>query len=211
MALPDFVIDRLRAPRGVLAPVTGLLLEGVQAPAVFAALGALHLRPGARVVELGYGGGLSLALMLRSVGANGQVFTIEPSPELQTIARRLFIVARMQGRLRLERGHVEALPLGTGIFDGALSLSTLAGCSDLDKAMTELARVLRIGGRLALTLPDPARVKQGGFAARGVRLIDPERFVDKLEGWGFDLLERRPLGELGTLVVGERRDEGQDD
>ena len=45
----------------------------------------------------------------------------------------------------------------------------------------------------------------------GAKISSADKDFCDLLGDFFDLLERRPLGELGTLVVGERRDEGQDD
>jgi len=75
--LPAFLLDQLSRPSGRLAPVTALLLNSVNARTILAGVSALELRPGQRVVEVGFGGGLSLPFLLRAIGQHGQVFATD--------------------------------------------------------------------------------------------------------------------------------------
>jgi arsenite methyltransferase len=208
---PDFLLDQLSRPRGRLAPLTGLLLNTVNARMILAGISALELRPGQRVLEVGFGGGLSLPLLLRAVGERGQVFATELSAPLLARARRWLLIPRLQGRLRLEAAAVEALPLGDGSFDAALSLNTIPFWTDVDVGMRELARILAPGGRLVLGVPDPDGTMRLGFAARGFRIVIPDRLAARFERYGLELLELRRSSEGGALLVGRRLDDGSAD
>jgi arsenite methyltransferase len=205
--LPGFVLDQLSRPSGRLAPVTALLLNGANLRTILAGVSALELRPGQRVVEVGFGGGLSLPLLLRAIGEHGQVFATELSKEMLGRARRRFIIQRLQGRLRIEHAFVESLPLGDGSFDAALSLNTIPFWVDVDQGMRELARVLAVGGRLVLGVPDIDELRRAGFGPKGFRLVVPERLGERFRRYGLELLEIRRTADRTALLIGRRIDD----
>ncbi len=204
MALPGFILDQLGNPHGWLAALTGMVLNHANAEPIRAAIEWLALQPGQRVVEVGFGGGYSLSLLVRAVGAEGQVFALELSPELLARARRRFIVPRMQGRLRIDRAPVEQLPLADASFDAALSMHTIFFWTDVDRGLDELARVLKPGGRLVLGLADPTMLAQAGFADHGHRVVVPERLAEHMPAHGFESIEIRRAGRDSVLVCATR-------
>ncbi len=212
MALPNFVLDQLHQPRGTLAPLTAAVLNTVHARTILAGISALELQSGQRAVEVGFGGGLSLPLLLRALGPKGQLYAIETSEEMLARARRRFIVQRLRGRLRIEGARVEKLPLGDASFDCALSLNRIPFWTDVDEGLHELARILVPGGRLVLGVPAPQRVRELGLATRGFRVVVPERLGERLCRYGLELLELRQTPDDNTLVVAARvEDAGCDD
>lgn len=211
MALPSFVLDQLSHPRGTLAPVTAMALNTLNARTIVAGISALELRPGQRAAEIGFRGGLSIPLLLRALGPEGQLFALETSEEMLSRARRRFIVQRLRGRLRLERAPVESLPLGDESFDAVMSLNTIMFWADVAEGLRELARVLVPGGRLVLGMPAAARVEALGLAAQGHRMVVPERLGEQLPRYGLELLELRQTPDDNTLVVAARLDEGCED
>jgi arsenite methyltransferase len=211
VALPSFLIDQLSRPKGKFAPITGLLLNGINARTILAGISALDLRPGQRVVEVGFGGGLSIPLLLRAVTERGHVFALETSDEMLARARRRFIVSRLQGRLRVEKAYVESLPLGDANYDAVMSLNTIAFWTDVEAGMRELARVLMPNGRLVLGIADPDEISRAGFAAHGHRIVVPEKLGDQLPDYGFEMLEIRRTAYKTALLVARRVDEGWTD
>lgn len=211
MALPSFVVDQLSEPRGSLALLTGAVLNTLHARTIVAGISALELQPGQRAAEIGFRGGLSIPLLLRALGPAGQLFALETSEEMLARARRRFIVPRLRGRLRIEHARVESLPLGDASFEGVLSLGTISFWTDVDEGLRELARVLAPGGRLVLGVPAPVRVRQLGLAARGYRVVVPERLGERLPRYGLELLELRQTPDDMTLVVATRLDDSSED
>lgn len=108
-------------------------------------LEALELPTGGRVVDVGCGTGLLLERLL--AGHSGaEAWGVDLSPEMLTQAR-----ARLGRRARLLLGDASALPLPDQCFDAAASSSALHHWSDPERALREIARVLRPGGQLVLT------------------------------------------------------------
>ncbi len=206
MPLPAFVLDQLGFPHGRLASLTGWFLNRVNRAAIHDAVALLELQPGQRVLEVGFGGGASLRLLLDAVGPTGEVFGTELSPELLTEARRRLIIPRLRGHLRLERAIVEKLPLPNASFDAVLSLHTIFFWLDVDRGFRELARVLVPGGRLVLGIGRPQELIELGFAQHGHRVVIPERLAAKLPEYGFDRVEiRESAGKQGSVLVLARK------
>lgn len=204
MPLPAFVLDQLGHPHGRLATLTGFLLNQGNGKAIREAIVTLDPRPGQRVLEVGFGGGYSLPLLLRGVGPTGHVFALELSDELLARARRRFIVPRLRGRLQVERAPVEHLPLADASFDAGLSMHTIFFWTDVERGLDELARVLRPGARLVLGLAEPEHLLAAGFAAHGHRVVVPEQLAEQLPAHGFERIDVCRAGRDSVLVSATR-------
>lgn len=108
-------------------------------------LGWLGLDDGDRVLDVASGAGFELALLagLRRLRAVG----VEPAPSALHLARR------RDPQALLAQGRIEQLPLADASFDKILCSETLEHVADDDAALRELWRVLRPGGRLAISVP----------------------------------------------------------
>ena len=108
-----------------------------------------------RVVEIGFGTGLNLPHYPAGVS---ELVAVEPNAGM--VHRSDVRVQAAAFPVRIVDGSAEALPLGDGEFDTAVSTFTLCSVTDPALALAELRRVLRPGGRLLLLehglAPDPA-------------------------------------------------------
>src|SRR4051812_8050083 len=135
-------------------------IEAVYATADVAAtraavLGALEPRTGERIVDLGCGPGYMTRELALAVGPGGYVHALDLSGPMLALARR-----RCQGlpAVELAAGDMTALALPDGAVDAAVALQSLAYVLDLARAIGEIARVLRPGGRAVVLDTDFASV-----------------------------------------------------
>jgi SAM-dependent methyltransferase len=130
-----------------------------------------------RVVEVGCGPGELSARIRDELGAS--VTAVDLSPRMVELARGRGVDARV--------GDVQALPFADGEFDGAVAAWMLYHVPDVDRAIGELARVLRPGGLLvAVTNHVDHLLELRALVGR------PERTVSPFSGEnGAALLERR--------------------
>jgi ubiquinone/menaquinone biosynthesis C-methylase UbiE len=122
-----------------------------------ATLGLLELSPNSRLLDVGFGGGLSLELAARrGVRHLGGVDPSEAAVErLRTRPSRW-----LKGvELSVMQGRVEALPFGDAEFAAVLSTNTIYFWPELEPALSELRRVLAPGGQLALGFSTNEKLK----------------------------------------------------
>jgi SAM-dependent methyltransferase len=170
-------------------------------PAYAAAVADLGLRAGQTVLDAGCGTGRALPHLRSAVGPGGTVLGVDLTPEMLATARR-------HGRHRhgwLVLADARRLPLGDGEVDAAFAAGLLPHLPDPEGGLTELARVTRPGGRLALFHPSG----RAALAARqGRRLREDDtlaranlRRLLERTGWRLD---RYDDGPDRFLAVGSR-------
>lgn len=129
---------------------------GATESAVAASLGCgvptavADLHEGETVLDLGSGGGADVLISARRVGPSGRAVGVDMTDEMLELARSN---ARDAGAENVDflKGHIEALPLPDASVDVVISNCVINLAADKPRALRETARVLRAGGRLAIS------------------------------------------------------------
>jgi SAM-dependent methyltransferase len=107
------------------------------------------LRPGDVVLDVGCGAGLDTLLAARRVAPDGRVVAIDMTPAMLDRARRHAASMRIEN-VEWHEAFMEALPLPDAAVDVVLCNGVLNLSTRKSRALAEMRRVLRPGGRLAL-------------------------------------------------------------
>ena len=190
-------------------PITSNLYSDAEtgalpAEAVAASLGcgnptaALALEPGQTVLDLGSGGGIDVLLSAKRVGPTGKVYGLDMTDEMLGLAREN---QRKAGATNVEflKGAIEAIPLPDGAVDVVISNCVINLSSDKDAVLREAFRVLKPGGRLAVSdvvvrgeVPADIRRSMELWVGCIAGALDEADYAGKLRAAGFADVEVEP-------------------
>jgi SAM-dependent methyltransferase len=170
-----------------------------------------ELKPGEVVLDLGAGGGFDVFIAGRKVGPTGRAIGVDMTPEMLAKARKNIATYRERTGLdnvEFRRGEIEHLPLADASVDVVISNCVINLSPDKPHVWREIARVLKPGGRvavsdLALLKPLPPAVAESvealvGCVAGAVLVSETERMA-KEAGLG-DIVLKAKSGYIDGMV-----------
>ena len=156
------------------------------------------LRPGEIVLDLGSGGGIDVLLSAKRVGPTGKAYGLDMTPDMLSLARRNQEQAGIRNAEFLQ-GTIEAIPLPDNSVDVIISNCVINLSGDKDRVLREAFRVLRPGGRFAVSdialkreLPEAARRSMELWTGCIAGALRDEVYAEKLRAAGFEAIEIEP-------------------
>jgi ubiquinone/menaquinone biosynthesis C-methylase UbiE len=138
-------------PRGLIGRLLGEQMVRQHVPETSWTISLLDLTPESQVLEIGFGAGRAIEVVAAQT-LKGHVSGIDHSQTMVQAASRRNAKAIKAGRVTLQHGDINALPFSDGQFNGVFTIQTLYFWSDATRALAEIYRVLKPGGRLVVTL-----------------------------------------------------------
>jgi len=182
------------------AAETGMLPEA----AVLASLGCGNptalaaLNPGETVLDLGSGGGIDVLLSARRVGPAGRAYGLDMTDEMLALAREN---QRKAGATNVEflKGEIENIPLPDSSVDVIISNCVINLSADKDRVLREAFRVLKPGGRLAVSdvvtrgeVPEQVRQSMLLWVGCIAGALEETSYRTKLSAAGFQGIDIEP-------------------
>jgi len=194
---------------GTADPITSALYDEKQAAqipeeALKASLGCgnptalAELSPGEVVLDLGSGGGIDVLLSARRVGPQGKAYGLDMTDEMLALARENQEKAGIEN-VEFLKGEIENIPLPDNSIDVIISNCVINLSADKDRVLGEAFRVLRPGGRLAISdvvtrgpIPDEIREHVLLWVGCVAGALEESEYGTKLREAGFTNISLEP-------------------
>ena len=194
---------------GCANPITSNLYDAGEASevpreALVASLGCgnptalAKLNPGETVLDLGSGGGIDVILSAKRVGPTGKAYGLDMTDEMLALAREN---QRKAGITNVEflKGEMENIPLPDNSVDVIISNCVINLAADKDRVLREALRVLKPGGRFAVSdvvvrgeVPDEIRRRVELWVGCIAGALEESEYRSKLAAAGFEAIDIEP-------------------
>jgi len=163
------------------------------------------LQPGETVLDLGSGAGFDALLSARRVGPTGRVIGVDMTPEMLARARDNAATAGFAETVEFRKGTIEKLPVAADSVDVIISNCVINLSPDKPAVFREAFRVLKPGGRLAVSdillsepLPEDIRELAVAYVACLSGALLESDYIQAMAGAGFEqiLWSRSPASML---------------
>jgi arsenite methyltransferase len=157
-----------------------------------------ELKPGETVLDLGSGGGIDVLLSARRVGPTGKAYGLDMTDEMLALARDN---QRKSGVENVEflKGEIEKIPLPDNSVDVIISNCVINLSADKDRVLAEAFRVLKPGGRFAVSdvvvrgnVPAELRRNMELWIGCVAGALEEGEYRDKLQHAGFGNVDLEP-------------------
>jgi ubiquinone/menaquinone biosynthesis C-methylase UbiE len=177
---PRIVARQLSHPQGFLGRIIRLLMNRTNAQLNAFALRQLQLQSTDRVLEIGFGGGATLPLLLA-----GSAFVAGIDRSLDAVESAKARFSALPERTEFRQGNVEAMPFPAASFDKAFTVNTVYFWTSLDVGFSEIHRVLKRGGTVVVGFLPKEWMDTMNFPTDIFTSRAPEDLLAALERTGF--------------------------
>ena len=157
-----------------------------------------ELKPGETVLDLGSGGGIDVLLSAKRVGPSGKAYGLDMRDEMLALARENQRQAGIEN-VEFLRGEIENIPLPDNSVDVIISNCVINLSADKDRVLREAFRVLKPGGRFAVSdivvrgeVPSAIRRNVELWIGCMAGALEENEYLAKLTRAGFEVVTMEP-------------------
>jgi ubiquinone/menaquinone biosynthesis C-methylase UbiE len=160
-----------------------------------------ELQAGEIVLDLGFGGGIDVLLSAKRVGPTGKAYGLDMTDEMLALARENQAKSGLTN-VEFLKGEIEHIPLPDNSVDVIISNCVINLSADKDRVIAEAFRVLKPGGRLAVSdvvvsgddVPAELRRSMELWVGCVAGALEESAYRSKLSGVGFEAIDVEPTG-----------------
>jgi arsenite methyltransferase len=200
---PRFIARQLSCPTGLLGRVIARLMNRYNSKMNAFAVEQLELRPADRVLEIGFGGGVTLPSL---IGGAAFVGGVDRSRDAVQRANLRHSAAVKGGRAAFREGSIDAIPFETSSFEKVCTVNTVYFWPSLAAGFVEIHRVLQPGGRVVVGFLPKEWMDRLGYPADIFTSRTPDQVVAALTSSGFTAVhvERPEPSTRWNVIVATR-------
>jgi SAM-dependent methyltransferase len=168
------------------------------------------LKEGEILLDLGSGGGIDVFIAAQKVGPTGRAVGVDMTDEMIDLARKSADKMGLEN-VEFRKGDIENLPFEEAEFDVIISNCVINLAPDKDKVFKEAHRVLKPGGRIAVSdivtvgeIPEKLRSNMDSWASCVSGAIEADLYLEKMRNAGFEdvsIVSQRGSGHVFSAEV----------
>ena len=170
------------------------------------------LKEGESLLDLGSGGGIDVFIAAQKVGPTGKAVGVDMTDEMLDLARKNADELGLEN-VEFRKGDIEDLPFKEAEFDVIISNCVINLAPDKDKVFKEAYRVLKPGGRIAVSdivtigeMPEEVRNDMDSWASCVSGAIEADQYITKIRNAGFE--DVRIVSQKGSGYICSAEVEG---
>lgn len=198
-----FIANQQARPHGILGTLVCHLMNSENAEINALAVETLEIGASDRVLEVGFGGGVSLPALLQNASF---VSGLDRSADVVKLALSHYWRAVEEDRAEFQVGSVEAIPYESGYFNKVCTVHSIYFWKGLAKAFSEVFRVLAPGGRLAVGFYSNKQLERRNWPMELIHAYTSEKIARVLARTGFNGIHSslRTSSRAWNVIVAEK-------
>ncbi len=181
-----FLAAQLRQPSGLFGKILmGDFLNQHNERMNHFAVEMLDLQPTDTVLDIGFGGGVTIEKMLTTIDS-GKIYGVDFSQVMVEEAKQKFRLAIEANKVSIEFADVRELPFDDNTFDKICTVNTIYFWEDPIASLRSIKRVMKSGGKLVIGIRSADKMKNLPVTQYNFKLYDPEVVRELLIETGFN-------------------------
>lgn len=195
----EYIGSQFGNPRGIVGKICCVIMNVINNAMYKNTVALMDVRPGEKVLDIGYGNGYLLQLLYKKTKAD--LYGIDISQDMMDQATRRNATAASNGHLHLQVGDCCALPFENETFAAVSSINTIYFWSDTVKGLSEIHRVLKSGAAFYNVVYTKEWLDKLSYTKKGFKKFEPEQLKDLGRLAGFEKVQIKNIVKGKSFVA----------
>ena len=195
----EYIGSQFANPRGFVGKICCLLMNIINKKMYKSTVKSVKLTKNSTALDVGYGNGYLIKMLYKKYSCN--LCGIDISGDMQKLALKKNRKGVAKGKVNLIVGDCCNLPYSDGEFDAVTTVNTAYFWEDTKKALSEILRVLKDGGKFINTVYSQEWLKKIAYTKKGFKFFTQETLVNIGYEVGFSKVEVNQISRKKSYSV----------